>query len=355
MNFMNKSKNNKLIDNRFKIIKKIGSGNFGEVFLAEDINTREQVAIKTEQLKARPSLLPLEAKVFRALNSTADVEGIPKMYFFGKMKGAKCLVQTLLGKDLNTLAAKRRTKKFSILTTLILAQELIARMEYIHKKNFIHRDIKPDNFMIGEKDPREIFLIDFGLSRRFRHPKKKTHAKYTEGKPLIGTPRYASINNHLGVDQSRRDDMESVGYVLIFLALGRLPWQGIKVKKHQEHDPKIKYNLICKKKMEVSVEKLCRDLPRCFELYVQYTRSLYYMDKPNYPYLKTLFKDEIGRMVAAGEVTEDEIDYDWIKDNQRMANVNVAQLEGIREEREEENLAARRRFINSHMSRNFVL
>ena len=128
-------------------------------------------------------------------------------------------------------------------------------MEYIHTKSIIHRDIKPDNYLIGvDKKVNEIYLIDFGLSRRYRDTKTKIHIPYRENKSLTGTARYASINTHLGIEQSRRDDMECLGYVLLYLVRGSLPWQGLKGIL-----PKEKHAAILEKKMEYSPEMLGKD------------------------------------------------------------------------------------------------
>ena len=123
---------------------------------------------------------------------------------------------------------------------MLVAEQLITRIEYIHSKHFIHRDIKPDNFLVGRgRRANIIFVIDFGLSKRFRHPKTRQHMPYREGKNLTGTPRYASINNHLGIEQSRRDDMESLGYVLCYFSRGSLPWQGLKANTKKQKYQKI--------------------------------------------------------------------------------------------------------------------
>ncbi len=141
--------------------------------------------------------------------------------------------------------------------------------------------------MIGVGDQAAtIFCVDFGLSKRYRHPKNLQHIPHRDGRSLTGTPRYASINNHLGIEQSRRDDLESIGYVLIYFLKGSLPWQGLKAKNAQK-----KYRLILEKKQQVSIAQLCQGCPSQFAEFLAYTRSLKFDAKPDIPYLRKLFRD----------------------------------------------------------------
>jgi hypothetical protein len=143
------------------------------------------------------------------------------------------------------------------------------------------------NFVIGVSDQAAtVFCVDFGLSKRYRHPKNLQHIPHRDGRSLTGTPRYASINNHLGIEQSRRDDLESIGYVLIYFLKGSLPWQGLKAKNAQK-----KYRLIMEKKQQVSIAQLCQGCPSQFAEFLAYTRSLKFDAKPDIPYLRKLFRD----------------------------------------------------------------
>lgn len=142
----------------------------------------------------------------------------------------------------------------------------------------MHRDIKPDNFLIGVgKRQHYVYIVDFGLAKRYKDPKTGDHIPYKDGKSLTGTARYASLSTHLGVEQARRDDLECLGFVLIYFMLGTLPWQGLRAKTKQE-----KYDNIRDKKKETSIEELCQGLPKEFALYMRYCRELGFEDRPDY-------------------------------------------------------------------------
>lgn len=157
----------------------------------------------------------------------------------------------------------------------------------MHTKLFLHRDVKPDNFLIGTpKKQHIIYAIDFGLAKRYKDPKSGTHILYRDNKNLTGTARYASLNTHLGIEQSRRDDLESIGNVLMYFLKGSLPWQGLQARTRQE-----KYDRIRMKKCQVTIEALCEGFPNEFVSYFKYCRQLGFVDEPNYEYLKKLFRD----------------------------------------------------------------
>ncbi|GAA5923721.1 hypothetical protein JCM3775_000485 [Rhodotorula graminis] len=271
------------VGGKYRIGKKIGSGSVRDIYLGVNIISGEEVAIKLESVKAKHPQLEYEAKVYKTL---AGGVGVPFVRWFGVECDYNAMVLDLLGPSLEDLF-NFCNRKFSLKTTLLLADQLISRIEYIHSRNFIHRDIKPDNFLMGiGKRGNQVNVIDFGLAKKYRDPKTHLHIPYRENKNLTGTARYTSINTHLGVEQSRRDDMESLGYVLMYFLRGSLPWQGLKAATKKQ-----KYDRIMEKKMTTPTEYLCRGFPNEFAIYLNYCRSLRFDDKPDYSYLRKLFRD----------------------------------------------------------------
>jgi len=161
-----------------------------------------------------------------------------------------------LGSSLEELLVYNQ-KPFSLKTTLMLGRQIIDRLKYIHSRQYLHRDIKPENFVMGRGEKKTlVYILDFGLARRYKNPKTNQHIPYKEGKSLTGTARYASINTHKGIEQSRRDDIEGLLYVLIYLLKGALPWQGMVNKKKEE-----KYKKIMNIKIATPIEELCSGIP----------------------------------------------------------------------------------------------
>ena len=312
---------------KYRLQKKIGSGSFGDIYLGVNINSGEEVAVKLESQKAKHPQLLYESKVYRILSGGV---GIPRIRWFGHYpsggvgahghpdrlerieKDYNVLVMDLLGPSLEDLF-NFCSRKFTLKTTLMLADQMVARVEYVHNKSFIHRDIKPDNFLMGiGKDCNKVFVVDFGLAKKYRDSRSKAHIPYREDKNLTGTARYASVNAHLGIEQSRRDDMESLGYVFMYFLRGQLPWQGLKAATKKQ-----KYEKISEKKMSTPVEALCKGFPGEFGMYLNYCKGLRFEEAPDYMYLRQLFRI-LNRTVNQQDKAYDFV-FDWTILKQKAA------------------------------------
>ncbi|KAH8651944.1 kinase-like domain-containing protein [Tricladium varicosporioides] len=271
------------VGKKYRIGYKIGSGNFGDVYLGTNAIMGEDVTIKLEGVANKHRYLEKEVHVYRSL---AGGVGIPSVHWFGTESDYNAMVIDLLGPSLEDLF-NFCNRKFSLKTVLLLADQLISRIEYVHSKFFIHRDIKPDNFLMGiGKHGNVGNIIDFGLAKRYRDSKTHIHIPFRNDKSFAGTARYASINTHLGIEQSRRDDLEGLGYVLLYFCCGSLPWEGVKAATKKQ-----KYDRIMQKKMTIPTAMLCHGLPNEFTLYLDYTRSLRFGEKPDYSYLRNMFRN----------------------------------------------------------------
>ncbi|KAG4176465.1 hypothetical protein ERO13_A11G247200v2 [Gossypium hirsutum] len=288
----------RVVGGKFKVGRKIGAGSFGELFLGVNVQTGEEVAIKMEPVKTKHPQLHYESKLYILLQGGT---GIPYLKWFGVEGDHNIMVIELLGPSLEDLF-NYCNRKLSLKTVLMLADQLINRVEYMHSRGFLHRDIKPDNFLMGlGRKANQVYIIDYGLAKKYRDLQTHKHIPYRENKNLTGTARYASVNTHLGVEQSRRDDLESLGYVLMYFLRGSLPWQGLKAGTKKQ-----KYDKISEKKMLTPVEVLCKSYPSEFISYFHYCRSLRFEDKPDYSYLKKLFRDLFIR-----EGYQFDYVYDW--------------------------------------------
>ena len=279
----------------FKPIKKLGEGSFGKVYKVESNN--KYYAMKLESKKHSQGLLESEATIMTYLKGS----NIPKIELLTQNEEYNILIMELMGKSLEELINIH--KNFSIKTVCMLAYQMINILQFIHEKHIIHRDIKPDNFVMGlNENNAHLFIIDFGLSKKFRSSKTLIQYPLIKKKKLIGTARYASIHALEELEQSRRDDLESVGYVLIYFLKGSLPWQGLKAKGKEE-----RYRKILEKKKEISSEELCKGFPIIFQNFVYYVKNLDYLEEPDYENLKNMFIGFINN-----ELNENfDFIYDW--------------------------------------------
>ena len=277
--------------NGYIITKYINSGSFGDVFSAKNNKTNEMVALKIpikNNEKDGERWLLEEAKVYNDLNKDKErssVEcGISNMKIVKNKKlDKKVIIMDLLGPSLDNILQKR--KKLRLKSIILLAIQMIELLKYIHEKGYTHRDIKPDNFVMDNDKNSKLYCIDFGLAKRYIKKSTGTHISFNKDSRFCGTARYASIAAHKGYEQSRKDDLESIGYLLIYLYRGRLPWQSLKNK-----DKKERYRMIMEKKETISEEELCQQLPKEFLIYLKYVKSLDFDETPKYQSLIKMFK-----------------------------------------------------------------
>lgn len=275
---------------KYKIIKQIGKGAFGEAFKVVKPSTGEFFAVKTENIHCKYPMLFNECKIYNRLEGGA---GIPKIDFFTREGEYDILVMELLGKSLQSLLESSEGKKLSLKTVLMLTIQMIQRLEQLHNRDYIHRDIKPDNFLMGRGvKEKECFMIDLGLADKYRDLTTHEHISFSEHKGVCGTARYMSIHSHLGHSLSRRDDLEGLGYVVVYLHKGTLPWQGLRPvpSPHRIHE------VFAKMKLEIPEEQLCCHMPPEFATYFKFVKTLHFNEKPDYAYLRTLFHSVMEKL-----------------------------------------------------------
>lgn len=278
-----------IIDNKFACFKNfcIGSGSFGKVLYGMSVDRKQEFGIKFEKSNIKNSVIMEELKIYSDLKGG---DGIPNIYWKGDYKNYKVFIMDLLGPSLDKFY--KINNKLNLQTTIIFGEQMVTRLEYLHTKNYIHRDVKPNNFLLGKYnrkfDDDKVYVIDFGLSKEYIDKRTKKHYEFNDNSKFVGTPRYASINTHMGIRQSRRDDLESVAYILIYFLNGELPWQGIRAKTKSEKKEKIKVS-----KVNFDVTLQCankKDVPQELMVFLEYTKALEFSEKPDYNYIKSLFE-----------------------------------------------------------------
>ena len=272
---------NKIIFGKYRIINKIGEGSQSLIYSGENIQTKDKVAIKMEKLKEKDLLLKNEIYLLYRLK---DNEGIVNIITCGKSGENFIMIEDLLGKSLDILYLDL-SKKFTILDICQIAIQCLDRLEIVHSKGIIHCDIKPENFVIGLKDPNVIYLIDFGLAHNYKSLQTGKHIEFSFTGYMTGTARYASRHALRGKELSRRDDLESFIYMILYFISKKLPWQGLKAKTMGE-----KYKKIYKSKTEFNYKEFCRKYPPEITICLEYILNMSFKEKPNYDYMRELFK-----------------------------------------------------------------
>jgi len=301
------------ICHKYLLTKFINEGSFGKIYVAHNTATEVDYAAKIEVLRYSDSkfyeTLVREAKILFELKGQL---GFPKMIYFLKDSRHSFMIITLLSDNLEDIFNLCK-KQFTLYTVLFLAIQMLARLEALHLEGYIHRDIKPDNFLFGLEEKHDLLhLIDFGLSKKYLDNDGK-HIPFKKNLSMVGTPRYTSIHSHLGYEHSRRDDLESLGYIMIMFAKGNLPWMNIKIESKSE-----KHKRIAEIKMTTSNEDLCDGLPKEFLYYMNHVKNLNFTDKPNYDYLKGLFRDLNKNLFTGKNIT-----LDWMKLNDYTAKLQL--------------------------------
>jgi serine/threonine protein kinase len=267
-----------LIGKKYILLDLIGSGSFGSIYQGENVRTQEKVAIKVEPIKNETKLLKNEATFYQYLSNK---QGIPEVKWYGKDNQNYYMVLNLLGESLETIKEQKGT--FSLKTTLQIGINVLDLLRTIHEAGLIHRDIKPDNFLLSLSDTnKKINIIDFGLCKSYLNNEKHIEMKQTSS--LIGTPTYASINAHNFMELSRRDDLESLGYMLIYFYLGMLEWQKID-STNNELIKTMKTNVIYN-----------TEIPPILIEYIKFVRTIDFEEKPYYHTLFEVFKNEIDKI-----------------------------------------------------------
>ncbi|KZT36075.1 casein kinase 1, epsilon, partial [Sistotremastrum suecicum HHB10207 ss-3] len=256
----------------------------GEVYSAAHLHSGTLVAIKFEDSRKNEGtqeMLPLEHAIYQVLRGGV---GIPSVYWFGKEETTNMLVMDLLGPTLETLRFFCRGR-LSLKTVLMIADQLISTLEFIHSRGVVCRDLKPENLAMG-RGPRShiVHIFDFGLSRSFKDAVTGQHIPFRDGLMPIGAPRYSSQASFLGHEQGRKDDLESLGFILVWLLTGSLPWKGILAPSIP-----LKIQKMGQMKAAECIPKICENCPEEFLTYLRYCRSLEFASTPDYHMLRGLF------------------------------------------------------------------
>jgi len=274
---------NKIIANKYKLLEILGQGAFGNIYKAVNIRTGGTVALKIEPIDSKTKMLKNETKIYQYLN---NIECVPRVLWFGVDETNYYMALTLLGPSLKTLkdSSLGGGPTFSLETVFSITIKMVKILECIHKKGLLHRDVKPDNFLMGtDHKSNLLYLIDFGFCRKYLLEDNTTHIPFRDGRKIIGTPNFISIHMHDGYEPSRRDDLESVVYIMIYLLTDKLSWANYSL--HEDY--RNMNNKIRMEKMRVLTDE---KTPKSIREFFNYCRSLKYDEEPNYEIIYSFLK-----------------------------------------------------------------
>ena len=279
---------------RFRVLRKLTQTPYSRIYLAEDITNHRTVVLKLESRMSKYIQLPIECEFY---NRVRNYVGFPDAIYFGHESDYYALALEKFDANLEELLTKCH-RRFSLKTVLLLAEQMIDRVELMHRRNFLHRDLKPENFMIRDKT---LYLIDFGTVKRYRDLTTGVHCQMASGRPVVGTGRYSSVRTLRGYEQSRRDDMEALGYIFMYLLRGSLPWIGVIGRHTQDRNEKI-----AKMKSKLTPVLLCQGFPAEFTLYFEAVMRLRFDEEPDYAQYRKMFRE-----LGIKEGIPYDYDYDW--------------------------------------------
>ena len=290
----------RLIFGKYSIKYLISKGSFGEVYFGTNVIDGKNYALKIEEKNTENSFLQNECYILLNIKGP----GIPSVISYGVSGKYNILVENLLGKSIWDIW-NEKNKRFNLKDTCIFAIQAISLLEYVHSKNYLHRDIKPANFLVGNPDNSQIYLIDFGNAKKFRSSKTGKHIKIMKSKLIFGALLFLSMNIFKQIESARKDELESLGLVIIYLFIGSLPWS--KIKFYTLYDGLIKIGKIRK---NISIENICKGMPKEMNTYMNYIKNLNYEQCPDYEYLRKLFTNVLKKI---GE--SDEQLFSWVDKN----------------------------------------